>query len=163
VDLVGVNLAQATLSGNLTLLGQTAVLGAGTNRALVGNFVTLPSGFSKVRVTVKLKVTHSLTAGALVGGAHAATDVLIEVTGGNNSQTQSGVTNVSTVVAPLIALGTDKGSADHLVSKTFTIPTTGGEFFIRAGVRSDFEAGAIASASVNVSAQVQEIDVAVLP
>jgi hypothetical protein len=160
-DVVSTNVALASLSGNLTLIGQTSVLGAGTNRALVGNFVTLPSGFSKLRVTVKLHESHTLSAGAVLGGAHAAADILIEVTGGSNSQTQSSATNISTVIAPVIFTNTDKGTADHLVSKTFTIPSTGGEFFIRAGMRSDFEAGSIASAFVNVSAQVQEIDVAV--
>jgi hypothetical protein len=162
-DIVSTNIAQAALTGNLTLVGNTAALGGGSNRALVGNFITVSSGKSKLQVTVKLHEQHNLVASALFGGAHAAADVLIEVTGGTGSDTQSQATNISTVIAPVFFFARDQGTADHVVTKTFTIASSGGEFFVRAGMRSDFEAGGGAGASVGVNALVFEIDVLALP
>jgi hypothetical protein len=161
---VNINSAVANKgTGAVSVNGDVEAAGGGSNSALVEDFLTVPAGFSQLQLTMKIRETHELFAAAFLSFARCSADIQMDLTGGPNNQTQKQTTNISLVVAPVFFFIDDKGSADHVVTATFTVPRSGGEFLVRAGVRSEFAAGGAARAYTDVSATVSEIDVKALP
>jgi hypothetical protein len=149
--------------GVVTLNSGASFAGGGNIRAVVGDFITIPNGFTKLQVTMKLNESHDLLVSAILGYSQASVDALVELTGGPNNQTQSQNTNLSTVVAPLLFAAHDESTSDQLITKTFNVPRTGGEFLVRGGVRGSFISASAGQANLFEFATVKEIDVKVLP
>jgi hypothetical protein len=146
-------------TGQVTLTAEALVAGGGNNLALVGGFLKIPPKLGKLLVTVRVHESHRLSAGAAVGGAQSSLDLVVELTGPDD-KTHRKVKNITTVVAPLIALVRDDGESDQVVSATFAIPKSGGEFLLQAGARSDLEAVGLGGTGAVATVEVNAIEVA---
>ena len=150
-------------SGNFRLKGLTLYGGLGTNRAVVGDYVTVPAGYTRLKVRAKIRMNHHLRAIGLLGGVgYAQADLRLELTGTNGSS-QSHNHMAGLAVAPLMWVNIVNGDDTYFIEKTFTIPSGGGEYLVRAGGTTMFGSLLIGGSRAEETGNVEEICIEALP
>lgn len=162
-NIVFVNNATATASdGRVDLEGWAHFLGDAWNDAEVGSFITVPAGFTRLKVTAKIDLSYDFYALSAPGIGYAGGDAMVELVGLDNERERHS-RFLGFAISPLLWFARDNGQDLVVVTHTFTVPNEGGEFLIRAGASSYFGAGLNAFGEAFINGTVEEICVELLP
>jgi len=150
-------------TGDFGLNGATIFAGLGMNRAVVGDYVTVPAGYTRLKVRAKVRMDYNLMAVGIGGVGYSQADLRLELTGTNNS-TQSHNHVAALAVAPVLWHNrvTSDGET-YFIEKTFTISSGGGEYLVRAGGTTTFGGLLNGGSTARETGNVEEICIEALP
>ena len=131
-------------TGNLDCHASAFEAGGAAARSLVVSFVELPSGHTVLKVNARIVCDYIVSSLSLAAASFGSTDAIVEVIDTDNT-VRTAVTPVDWVLAPVGWSQRHEGDDPYFVDTTFAIPTTGGQFMIRAGVRCNAWAGGLIS------------------
>ena len=132
--------------------------GGSSARAVVGSYLTLPAGYSTLNVTAKVEVTYLARAIGMVGVSYAGSDAIVELLGTDNSVLTEAQL-ITWALAPVGWTQENEGEDTYFVNATFEIPSSGGEYMIRAGLRGNAWAAGNGYAYSSGNSEVLEIGV----
>jgi hypothetical protein len=128
-----------------------AEAGAGAARAAVGSFITVSPGYSKLKVSAQMRCDFEVSAQSIAGVTYASVDTMLELFDIGGDTEISAVENVSSVLAPVGWSALNEGVDTVFINATFLIPTSGGEFLVRAGGKAGgWGGGVLAYARANI-------------
>lgn len=129
------NRASATPStGKFHCTGGVVTAAVAKNGAVVGRFVQVPPGRSKLIVTARIHAAYRMSAYAFFGASGAQANATVQTVGIYPSPgVQTASERLARVIAPLFWGASEHGEKVVYVTKTFTIPTRGGWYLIQAG------------------------------
>lgn len=146
-------------NGKLYAFAQGIHGGSGVGAtASVGHYIKVPAGYSKVEITVVMRVRYNLLAIAGIGAAGGWCDAILEVEGSNGTVVRK-VRNLGVVVAPVIFYAETTGDEEIVISKKFNVSSQGGDFQVKASASSNAYAALLGGANAHNNSQVREIRV----
>lgn len=137
--------------------------GSSVARASVAEYLTVPAGFTRFRVTARF---HSLRRydGLSIGGVSAAGGGLFMELHGTGGAPQKVEYHLGTIVVPILWHVEEEASGPYVHSHTFLISSAGGEYLIKVGGYSDCWSAGNAGASARTSTEpVESIAIELLP
>jgi hypothetical protein len=147
--------------GSIFVSAFAEVAGYQMNRAQVGAFLTIPSGFSTLTLQARiLDVDADVWAFAL-GAAWASSGLIAEVTSTADSSVTRRETTINFVVAPLLFYARDEFTGPKIMNAEFPISRQGGEILVTAGLKCDVWAAVVAASTAFVSGVTSKITVKV--
>lgn len=151
--------AAVSLNGSTFVQMESYELGTGGSaRAFVGGDITIPAGFSSMRVSATIDTQFWGFALAIVGAAGAGGDALLEI-GMPGSTAKVTSKNLGTVVAPVIFWNTYTRNATDVLSATVSVPSAGGSARVLAGVGAQSWAVLIGAVKAQSFGHVRRIDI----
>lgn len=107
--------------------------GGGRAQSLVGDYLTIAPGFSRMRITARFQSRCSLAACSLGGASAGSGEHVISMHNLHSGSSDSQTYDVGSVIAPLLYFSKKEIDATYNRTATFDIPDSGGEFLIKAG------------------------------
>jgi hypothetical protein len=142
----------------------SALDGDGYATATVGDTVSVPAGFTRLRITAATaSLSYDVLAGGLANVSGAGCHIVLELTDVNGTvQRESDL--VARVFAPVLWFAEKTGSASFQITRTLTIPGEGGDILVRAGVQAlAWTVGLLGACSADAEATLDRISVEALP
>ena len=157
--LVGVGFgADATPdSGRVFVSAGAPIAGFQMARAQLGGFVTLPSGFSTLKMQAKLTGVHANVTAFAIGASWASSGGIAEVTSLSSNAVQRRETSINFVVAPVIFFAHDLFEGPHVINAEFDISDQGEEILINAGLKADVWGAGVGGGVTTAGAEVSKI------
>jgi hypothetical protein len=150
-------------TGEVSLDSLALLAGQGNNRAVVGDYVTIPAGFSRVKVTVKYRMSYYVSSLGIYGGVGTSSaNLRMELTGLNNQSSIRETTIGSSTSAVMWMNFNELENEPYTMQETFNINSSGGQFLIRAGISSNCLA-VVGGGSAYMDGNVEEICIEALP
>lgn len=156
-------LAEATHDANVGTVDLdtfASVAGYMMARAQFGAFLTIPSGFEKLKLQARIvDISARVTAWAVVGGSWASSGTIAEVTDVASNTTRRVEASINYVAAPLLFLAVDTFEGPSILNAEFEVPHEGGEILVTAGLKCDVWAALPSATQTLATGRVEKITV----
>ncbi len=155
-------LAGANVSANIGDVDTqcaAAIAGYQMARAQLGGFLTIPAGFTKLKLQARIINVRAEALAFAVGASWASTGGIAEVTALDNNGVTRRETSINYVVAPVIFYAHDLFQGPHVINAEFPISRNGGEILVTAGLKSDSWAAAFAGALASAGGTVSKMTI----
>jgi hypothetical protein len=160
--LIGVSTGDAFAdpgSGSVDISTGAADAGYQMQRAQLGAFLTLPSGFTTLKLQARITHVDASVFVLALGASWASCGGIAEVTSTADSTTIRRETSINSVIAPLLFYATDDFQGTHIINAEFPISNQGGEVLVNAGLKCDTWSAGVAAASVTAGGTVSKLTV----
>lgn len=149
-------------AGTLNTYCAGIIANGGEGRAQIGVEVTVPAGYTRLKVVADIDMYQHIDGTAVGGACGSGAGSYLQVVGTDNVERLYEVENLAGWCAGVWAY--DDGLLDdYRISKTFTIPDTGGEYQVNVGNYAWAWGGALAMGWVYNDDEVLDISVEALP
>jgi len=161
--LMGVSVGNASADPNSGFVDTNAgggEAGYQMQRGQLGAFLTLPSGFTTLKLQARITGVDAFVFALAMGASWASCGGIAEVTSTANSTTIRRETSIRSVIAPLLFFASDEFEGLHIINAEFPISNQGGEVLVNAGLKCDiWNAGIVAAAMGTASGTVSKLAV----
>ena len=136
--LAGATAARADASdGFLIADAMTLISGYQMARAQHGAFLTIPAGFSTIKLRARITNVSATVTASAIGASWASSGGIAEVTSLANNAVTRRETSINYVVAPVIFYVSDEFEGPHTIKAKFDISNAGDEILVTAGLKAD--------------------------
>jgi hypothetical protein len=136
--LAGFNSTRADASDGLLIAdAMTLIGGYQMARAQHGAFLTVPAGFSTIKLRARIANISATVTASAIGASWASSGGIAEVTSLANNAVTRRETSINYVVAPIIFYAQDQFDGPHTINAEFDISNEGDEILVTAGLKAD--------------------------
>lgn len=146
-------------TGSIVVDVNTMFAGYQMARGQHGAFLTVPAGFSTLKLRAQITDVYADATAFAVGASWASSGGIAEVTSLSNNAVTRRETSINYVVAPVIFYVGDVFEGTHIINAEFDISDEGDEILVTAGLKVDCWAAAFAGALASASGNVAKITV----
>jgi hypothetical protein len=157
--LAGYNSANADVNGRVSISANAPVAGYQMARGQLGAFLTLPPGFSTLKLQARITDAFASVTAFAIGASWASSGGITEVTSITDNATTRRETSINYVTAPVIFYAQDTFEGAHIVNAEFDISDQGGEVLVTAGLKCDTWGAGLAAGVASGSGVVLKITI----
>jgi hypothetical protein len=146
-------------TGLVDIQSLASAAGYQMERAQLGAFLTIPSGFSTLTLQAKITQVFADVIAFAGGAAWASCGGIAEVTSLDNNSVIRRETSINSVVAPVLFYARDIFNGPHVINAEFPISHNGGDILVTAGLKGDAWGAGLADALASADGTVSKITI----